>query len=271
MNNHIDQHSHVAQIALVTGGGSGIGRAIAQALAAAGNTVVVVGRSQKPLDDTVALIRSSGGNAHSMLMDVTDKLAVSQTVRQIELQFGSIAILVNNAGRHTALGPMWTVDPDTWWREVECNLFGTFLCMHAVLPGMIERRQGRIINISSAAGNQPRPYSTAYSSSKAAVTRLTESVSLSTRDYGVYLFALHPGSVRTAMADYLINSEQGQRWVPEFGSIYDQTEIPPERVAQLTVLLASGVADVLSGQFLNVYDDIDALIKRAQIGAESSM
>jgi len=271
MNDHANSPILSAQIALVTGGGSGIGRAIVQSLAAAGATVIVSGRTQKHLDDTVALVEAAGGSAHSMIMNVTDKQAVPFVVRQIEQQFGFIDILVNNAGRHNALGPLWTIDPDTWWQEVECNLFGTFLCMHAVLPGMTERRRGRIINISSAAGNQPRPYSTAYSSSKAAVTRLTESVALSTRDYGVYLFALHPGSVRTAMADYLINSEQGQRWVPEFGAIYDQTEIPPERVAQLAVLLASGAADVLSGQFLNVYDDIDVLIKRAQTGAESSM
>src|ERR1700730_15569440 len=164
MNNRIDQHSRLAQIALVTGGGSGIGRAIALALAAAGATVVVSGRTQKHLDDTVALIEAAGGRAHAMIMDVTDKQSVSLVVRQIELQFGPIAILVNNAGRHTAIGPLWTIDPDEWWLEVEANLRGTFLCMHAVLPGMIERRQGRIINISSAAGNQPRPYSTAYSS-----------------------------------------------------------------------------------------------------------
>jgi NAD(P)-dependent dehydrogenase (short-subunit alcohol dehydrogenase family) len=155
-------------------------------------------------------------------------------------------------------------NPDEWWRDVEVNLLGTFLCMHAVLPGMIARRRGRIINISSVAGNQPRPHSTAYTTAKAAITRLTESVALSTQEHNVYLFALHPGSVRTAMADYLVNSEQGQKWVPDYRRIYDETEIPAERAGQLTVLLASGKADKLTGRFLNVYDDMEKLLEQAE-------
>jgi NAD(P)-dependent dehydrogenase (short-subunit alcohol dehydrogenase family) len=252
------------QIALVTGGGRGIGQAIAQALAQAGATVVVVGRSEDQLAETTALIETAGGKATALTTDVVDRQAIAKVVEQIEQQFGSIDILVNNAGRHTALGPLWMTDPEEWWKDVEVNLLGTFLCMHAVLPGMVARRRGRIINISSAAGNQPRPHSTSYTTAKAAVTRLTESVALSTQEHNVSLFAVHPGSVRTAMADYLVNSEQGQKWVPDFRRIYDQTEIPAERAAQLAVLLASGKADKLTGRFLNVYDNIEELLEKAE-------
>ena len=252
------------QIALVTGGGRGIGQTIALALAQAGATVVVIGRSEDQLAETIALIEAAGGSATALTADVVDRQTVAKVVTQIEQQFGSIDILVNNAGRHTALGPLWMTDPEEWWQDIEGNLLGTFLCMHTVLPGMIARLRGRIINISSAAGNQPRPHSTAYTTAKAAVTRLTESVALSTLEHNVYLFALHPGSVRTAMADYLVNSEQGQKWVPEFRRIYDETEIPAERAAQLTVLLASGKADKLTGCFLNVYDDMEKLLEQAE-------
>jgi NAD(P)-dependent dehydrogenase (short-subunit alcohol dehydrogenase family) len=252
------------QVALVTGGGRGIGQAIAQELARAGASVVIVGRSEDQLAETTALIQAAGGKATALIADVVDRQAVVKVVGQIEQQFGSVDILVNNAGRHSALGPLWVVDPDEWWRDVEGNLLGTFLCMHAVLPGMIARQHGRIINISSSAGNQPRPHSTAYTTAKVAVTRLTESVALSTQEHNVYLFALHPGSVRTAMADYLVNSEPGQKWVPDYRHIYDETEISAERAGQLTVLLASGKADKLTGCFLNVYDNIEALLEQTE-------
>jgi NAD(P)-dependent dehydrogenase (short-subunit alcohol dehydrogenase family) len=183
---------------------------------------------------------------------------------QVVQQLGPVDILVNNAGRHYALGPLWLVNPDEWWKDVKCNLLGTFLCMRALLPSMIARRQGRIINVSSGAGNQPRPHSTAYTSAKAAVTRLTESAAISAAPHGVYLFAIHPGSVRTTMADHLVNSEVAQTWVPEYRSLYDETEIPAERAGEMVVFLATGKADLLTGRFLNVYDDVEALVKQAE-------
>jgi len=251
------------QVALVIGGGRGIGQAIALALAEAGASVVVVARSENELSETTAHITAVGGKAVSFMLDVIDQQAVEHMVKEVEQQLGPVDILINSAGRHRALGPLWKVDVDEWRMDVESNLFGTFFCMHAVLPSMIARKQGRIINISSAAGNMPRPYSTAYSASKAAVTRLTESAALSAKEHGVYIFAIHPGSVRTTMADYLINSEEGQTWVPEFRRVYDETEIPPERAGQLVVFLASGKADILTGRFINVYDDIEELLKNA--------
>src|SRR5581483_1713057 len=258
------QNILTGQVAIVTGGGRGIGRAIAQALAAAGASVAVVARTESQLTETITLIREADGKASPFVTDVNDRQAVAQMVKQVEQQLGSIDILVNNVGRHHALGPLWQVDPNEWRKDIEGNLLSTFLCMHAVLPGMIERRRGRIINVSSAAGNLPRPHSTAYTSSKAAVTRLTESVAISAQPYGVCVFAIHPGSVRTTMADYLINSEAGQTWVPEFRTIYDETEIPAEQAGTLAVFLASGKADLLTGRFLNVYDDIEELVRQAE-------
>lgn len=252
------------QVAVVTGSGRGIGRAIALALAAEGASVAIIARSAEQLAETKTLIQEMGGEAIAIVGDVSDRQAVTRMAEQVVQHLGPVDILVNNAGRHYALGPLWLVDPDEWWKDVEANLLSTFLCMHAILPGMIERRRGRIINISSGAGNLPRPHSTAYTSSKAAVTRLTESAAISARSYDVSIFAIHPGSVRTAMADYLVNSEAASKWVPEFRTIYDETEIPAERVGSLAVFLASGKADSLTGRFLNVYDDIQELVKQAE-------
>ncbi len=251
------------QTALVTGAGRGIGRAIAVELAKAGAKVAVVARTEQQVVETVALIEESGGEALALMADVTDKQAVEEMVAAIKEHYGAVDILVNNAGRHHALGPLWQVDPDDWWLDIESNLRSTFLCTRLVLPEMIERRRGRIINISSGAGNEPRPHSTAYSTVKAAVTRLTENIALAAKEYGVYVFAIHPGSVRTEMADYLIESEAGQAWVPEFRTIYAETEIGPERAGQLAVFLAAGKGDALSGRFINVYDDVSELVERA--------
>lgn len=264
VNTHDHKQLLIGQVAVVTGGSRGIGRAIALALAAEGASVAVVARSEEQLAETTMLIREMGGEAIAIVGDVSDRQAVVQMAEQVVQQLGPVDILVNNAGRHYALGPLWLVDPDEWLKDVEGNLFSTFLCMHAIMPGMIERRQGRIINISSGAGNLPRPHSTAYTSSKAAVTRLTESAAISARPYDISIFAIHPGSVRTAMADYLVNSEEANKWVPEFRTIYDETEIPAERVGELVVFLASGKADSLTGRFLNVYDDIQELVRQAE-------
>jgi NAD(P)-dependent dehydrogenase (short-subunit alcohol dehydrogenase family) len=259
-----DDKELTGQVALVTGGGRGIGRAIAEELAKAGARVAVAARTERQVLETVALIGAAGGEALALVADMTDREAVAKMVEEVKERCGAVDILVNNTGRHHALGPLWQVDPDDWWLDIESNLRSTFLCTRLVLPDMIERRRGRIINVSSGAGNEPRPHSTAYSTVKAAVTRLTENIALSTKEYEVYAFAIHPGSVRTEMADYLIKSEAGQRWVPEFRTVYAETEIAPERAGQLAVFLASGKGDVLSGRFINVYDDVNELVQRAE-------
>lgn len=264
MKTHDQKKLFTGQVAVVTGGGRGIGRAIAQALAEEGASIAVVARSEGQLAETTTLIREVGGEAIAIVGDVSDRQAVIQMAEQVVQQLGPVDILVNNAGRHHALGPLWLVDPDEWWKDIECNLLSTFLCMHTILPSMIKRRQGRIINVSSGAGNLPRPHSTAYTSSKAAVTRLTESAAISAKPYDVSIFAIHPGSVRTAMADYLVNSEEASKWVPEYRTVYDETEIPAERVGDLVVFLASGKADLLTGRFLDVYDDIQELVKQTE-------
>jgi NAD(P)-dependent dehydrogenase (short-subunit alcohol dehydrogenase family) len=259
-----DRKALMGQVALVTGGGRGIGQAIAVELAKAGAAVAVAARTEGQVLETAALIEEVGGQALALVADMTDRQAVAKMLEELKERYGVVDILVNNAGRHHALGPLWQVDPDDWWQDIESNLRSTFLCTRLVLPAMVERQRGRIINVSSGAGNEPRPYSTAYSTVKAAVTRLTENIALSTKDYGIYAFAIHPGSVRTEMADYLIESEAGQRWVPEFRTIYAETEIAPQQAAQLTVFLASGKADALSGRFINVYDDVNELLQQSE-------
>jgi NAD(P)-dependent dehydrogenase (short-subunit alcohol dehydrogenase family) len=251
------------QVALVTGGGRGIGRSIAQTLADAGARVAVVARSEDQLAETVSLIGDN--RAMAVVADVTDRQAVEQMVGEITHKLGQIDLLVNNAGTINPIGPVWEVDPDEWWQTINVNLRGVFLSTRAVLPGMIARRAGRIIHLASSAAVWPSPYSTAYRSSKAAVLRFTDCLALEVKEYGIGVFAVHPGTVRTAMTEYLLESESGQKWMPGFHKTFDEgRDVSPERCGELVAFLASGKADNLTGRFIQVYDDVEDMLQNSE-------
>jgi NAD(P)-dependent dehydrogenase (short-subunit alcohol dehydrogenase family) len=253
------------QVALVTGGGRGIGRAIAIDLAAAGASVAVVARSGDQITETVGQIVQAGGRAVAVPIDVSEPEAVRRMVREVEEALGPIDLLVNNAGVSGPIGPIAETDPDDWWRCQEVNLRGPLLCSRAVLPGMISRRRGRIVNIASGAGTIAIPFLSAYVVSKTALIRLTEVLASEVAAHGVKLFAIEPGTVRTDMAEFALNSEHGRRWIPWFRDVFEQKrDVPPEHAAHLVTLLASGRADALSGRFFTVADDVLGMVERAE-------
>ena len=238
------------QVALVTGGGRGLGRAFAVALAKNGMRVGVASRSGVELNVTLALLHAEGIEAVAIPTDVTDEAAVHNMVSVTEEKLGPIDLLINGAGVGAPFGPTWETDSSEWWRNIEVNLRGPMLCCKSVVKGMIERRRGRIINVASGAGTRSIPYMSAYVTGKAALIRLTEVLADELRQHGVSVFAIQPGTVRTAMAEELIRSEAGRRWLPWFKKIFDDgqndTSEPGER---LVLYLASGNADALSGRF----------------------
>lgn len=253
------------QTALVTGGGRGIGRAIALSLAAAGARVAVIARSKEQLDEAVRLIEKAGGIAAAFPADVTDAEAVKAAIGSIEPSLGPVDILVNNAAVVQPLGPFWESPVEEWWRGMEVNMLGPVLCSHAVLPGMIARRRGRIINIASGGGTVSAPYFSSYITTKTALIRWTECLAHETREHGIACFSLEPGTVRTAMAEYSLNSPEGRKWLPWFAKIFEQKiDVPPERAAGLVLELASGRIDALSGRFLSIYEDLDVLLQCAE-------
>lgn len=249
------------RVAVVTGAGRGIGRAVALRLARAGGKVAVLARTSSQVNETAALIEGSGGCARAFVVDVTDGPTVRGVMDEIGSALGPIDVLVNNAGQIGAIGPFVESDPGEWWRVLDTNLRGTMLCTRAVLPGMIQRRHGRIINVASSA--LPLPYLSAYVTSKTALLRFTETVAAEVRAQGVSLFAVGPGTTRTAMSEHSLYSEEGRRWIPWFGRIFEEKlDVPIERPARLVVELAFGRADALSGRFLTVFDDLDTLLQR---------
>lgn len=252
------------QVALVTGGGRGIGRAIAQKLATAGARVAVLARSSGEIAETARLINQSGGCAEAFTADVTVPSDVLNAAGKIEQSLGPVDLLINNAGEIKPFGPLWETNTDEWWRNLEVNLRGPLLCIRAVMPGMVARRRGRIINIASGAATQSTPYFSSYIAAKTALVRFTECLALEAKPYGVSLFALTPGTVRTAMSSYSLDSTEGRKWLPWFRKIFDQhMDVPVDRPASLALELASGKADALSGRLISIFDDLESLIAHA--------
>jgi NAD(P)-dependent dehydrogenase (short-subunit alcohol dehydrogenase family) len=258
------------QIALVTGGGRGVGRAIALALARSGATVAIAARSADQLACTAALIEEAGGSALAVPLDVTDQAAVRHAVEHIARTLGPIDLLVNNAGVWGPIAPVWEADPDEWWNTININLRGGLLCTQAVLPSMLARRNGRVINITSGAGAYLWPEASAYSVSKAAIIKLTENLAAETKGRGVAVFAFHPGVVTVGLTEAAMaiqapaDSPAGRAAAEIRREVTAGRAVRPEIPADLVVRIASGCADVLSGCYLAVDYDLDALIARGR-------
>ena len=258
------------QAALVTGSGRGLGRAYAIALAKAGATVAVTARTESEIQTVQREIEQQGGHALAVSVDVTNKNAVAKLVTTIEQQLGPIDLLVNNAGVLRAIGRVTEIDAVDWWREVEINLLGSFLCSQAVLPGMITRKRGRIINVASGGGLSAFDCFSAYSISKTALIRLSESLAIENKEYGIVVFAIHPGNVRTSMSEYLHDSEVVGQRAPWMQQIWRQrfaeaTDTPIERSVDLVLQLAAGHADMLSGRYIDAEDDLTELLDHADV------
>ena len=258
------------QVAVVTGGSRGLGQAYALALAAMGSIVAVVARTQLEVDETVSIIQRAGGRAMAFTADVADPRAVEMAMKNIEGRLGAIDLLINNAGIAGPVGPLWQIDPDDWWHTLEVNFQGAFLCARYVLPDMLSRGKGRLINISSDAGGFGIPYISAYGLSKTALIRLTETLAIETTGTGVSVFVISPGTVRTPFTEAVLASES-QKWIPWLAELFEQgLDVSPDPSVRLVIQLASGKFDALSGRFITIEDDLDELLKSvSQIESES--
>jgi NAD(P)-dependent dehydrogenase (short-subunit alcohol dehydrogenase family) len=254
------------QVAIVTGAGRGIGRGIAVSFARAGAAVAITSRNKSQLDQTIALVEAAGSRGLAVAGDVTKGADVARVVQETEKQLGAITILVNNAGLAGPYGPVGVLDPDAWWAAQEVHILAPFLFMSRVLPGMIERRAGRIILISSPRGHQLTANLSAYSLGKSAQDRLAQLVANEVKDSGVKVFALDPGSIMTEMADETMSSPDAQRWVPAMVKRLQELKGergPDDGMAWCTdrsIALASGRWDALSGRYIDRTDDPEKLV-----------
>jgi 3-oxoacyl-[acyl-carrier protein] reductase len=188
--------------ALVTGGGRGIGRAIAERLARLGATAIITGRDQNLLEQTAKAIQSAGGKCHPLACDVTDLNSVTNAARQVQREFGGLQILVNNAGIGGFSASLHELPPEQWDAILNTNLRGVYYCIRAFAPMMIAARRGDIINISSLAGKNPLPRGAAYAASKWALNGLSYSVAEELRAYNVRVTVICPGSTNTDLSPH---------------------------------------------------------------------
>jgi NAD(P)-dependent dehydrogenase (short-subunit alcohol dehydrogenase family) len=237
--------SELSGVALVTGGGRGIGRGIALELGRAGMRVAVSARTRSEVEQTAG---EAGGLA--VEADVSREEDVARMVAEVERELGPIDLLVNNAGIAHWEERAWEDDPAAWWHVFEVNVLGPFLVSRAVIPGMIERGRGRIVNTGSGAAYLPGAANTAYGASKAALYRFGETLAKQLEPHGIPVFTISPGLVRTAMT--------GDQF-PD-----DAPWTPPELAPRLVRELASGKLDTLSGRYIHAeHDDPDDLAARA--------
>jgi 3-oxoacyl-[acyl-carrier protein] reductase len=185
--------------ALITGAGKGIGKAIAIALAKEGVNVILVSRTQSDLDEVATEVTKLGVQSVALAADVSDIDSVNEAVAEALDKFKTIDILINNAGI-AAFGKILEMEPQAWERIIQVNLMGTYYTTRAVLPNMIARQTGDIINISSTAGLKGNASTSAYSASKFAVLGLTESLMQEVRKHNIRVTALTPSTVATEMA-----------------------------------------------------------------------
>ncbi|HEY0080023.1 MAG TPA: SDR family NAD(P)-dependent oxidoreductase [Pyrinomonadaceae bacterium] len=248
------------RVALITGGGRGIGRAIACEFAREGARVMVAARTGAEVQRVAEEIENGcGAEAAHAVCDVSDAESVARVFDEASERFGrGVDILVNNAGMAESATIVKT-DDALWQRLLSVNLTGTFYCMRAALPSMLERGWGRIINIASIAGKTGAPYIAAYSASKHGVIGLTRSAALEVATRGITVNAICPGYVETDMTKRALENIQNKtgKTIAEALEVLkrmspQQRLIEPEEVAALALLLASEEGEGINGQAINV-------------------
>ena len=246
------------QVAVITGAGRGIGRAIALAYAREGAKLALAARSESELQEVVGAVSELGNEAIAVRTDVTNQQDTERLARRVADRFGRIDALVNNAGISGPVGPLQANDISDWINTITVNLTGTFLVCRAVIPVMLEQSQGKIINLSGAGATNAWSNMSAYCSSKAAVVRLTEVLAQELDGTGVTVNALGPGSVHTSMWDKMTEqaAEAGADFIHQLGlRVTSGGGASIDECAELAVWLASDESGALNGRLISATAD----------------
>ncbi len=238
----------IHKVAVITGGGSGIGRASALALARAGFSVVVAGRRREPLDETVKQGEAAGARMLGVVTDVSDPAAVQALFEKTRQTFGRLDFLFNNAGRGAPGVPLEDLTPEQWLAVVGSNLNGSFFCTQQAIKIMKDQepRGGRIVNNGSISAHAPRPNSAPYTATKHAISGLTKATSLDGRKYDIACGQIDIGNALTEMTARM------QRGVPQAnGTVIEEPVMDVQNVARAVVFMAT-VTPEANVQFLTV-------------------
>jgi len=243
------------RVVIVTGAGRGIGRAVAVELAAQGATLMLAARTRAELDETAGLLRRRGACCRVLPTDVSSTREVEKLVQMTLAEFGQIDGLVNNAGIQGPIGPLVANDTARWRRTLEVNLLGAMLSMQSVLPHMMGRRQGKIVNLSGGGAAAGRAGFSAYAASKAALVRLTETVAEELRSFNVQVNAVAPGAANTRMLEEILQAGKAAGTELEVARQQAERGASAEVAAQLIAWLLSAASGTLSGKLISALHD----------------
>ena len=245
------------KVAIITGAGRGIGREIALAMSAEGASVVLAARTFSEVEETAKLIHAKGKPALAQALDVSDWDAVQKLTARVVQEFGTIHILVNNAGILGAIGPLVENDPVAWEQAIRVNLLGTFYCCKAVLPFMIAQCYGKIISLSGGGATAARSNFSAYGASKAGIVRVMETLAEELKAYNIQVNTIAPGAVNTRMLDEMLaaGAQAGAKVQVEAENQQKMGGTSPEVAASLAVFLASDASIGLTGRLISAPHD----------------
>jgi NAD(P)-dependent dehydrogenase (short-subunit alcohol dehydrogenase family) len=245
--------------AVVTGGGRGIGRAIALRCAAEGADVAVAARSAEQIEEVAGLIREGGRRALPVATDLREPDQVARLAERVASELGDVDLLVNNSGVAGPMGVLWETDPDEWAETIEVNLTGTYLCCRAFLPAMVARRSGNVVVIGSVTGKRPLHGRTPYAASKLALVGLVRTLAWETGEHGIRVNLVSPGAVEGPRIDKVIEGQAATRGIT-FEQARDELAsgsplhrfVDPDGVAEAVVFLGSEASANVTGEDLNV-------------------
>ncbi len=259
----IEKFSLKGKSAVITGAGRGIGRGIASAMSKAGAELLIAARTEEEINKTAEEIKKRGGRCIPLKVDITVPEDVRRMKDKALSEFGKIDILVNNAGMaivkpFVEMPSLRTImmevvrdfdkalKEDEWRRIFEVNIFGVLYCLKEIVPHMIERRKGKVINVSSIEAERPLPYHSIYSATKSALSMLTKALALEWARYNINVNAIGPGYVETGMTAHFFSNEKMREIM--LRQIPLRRFPDPEEIGYLAVFLASEASDYITGQ-----------------------
>jgi 3-oxoacyl-[acyl-carrier protein] reductase len=246
------------KVSIITGGSGGIGKAIAKAFAREGSHLVLTSRTISELEATKREIENLCERRTEIFpADVSQPKDVRGLVDFALKEFATIHILVNSAGIYGPIGLATDIESEKWLEAIHINLYGTFLCIKAVLPTMMKNRKGKIINLSGGGATSPLPRFSAYAASKAGVVGLTGSLAEEVREYNIDVNAVAPGAVNTRLLDQVLEAGEtaGMDFLAKAIKQKQEGGTPPEKAAELAIFLASSKSDGLTGRLISAVWD----------------
>ena len=238
---------------IITGAGRGIGRVISERFAKEGASLVLIARTESELKETLEIIKPNSPGSFYYVADVSKENEVRKAVEDIISKWGGIDILVNNAGVQQPIGPFYQNNLDEWKRNIDINLFGTLNMTHYVIRHMIDKKKGRIINLSGGGSTSSRPNFSAYAVSKTGIVRFTEILAEEVKEFNINVNAVSPGAINTKMLEEVLQAKNlaGK----EFDEALKRKKTggnDPELAADLICFLASGLSDGITGKLISV-------------------